>query len=163
LSSTFYTAAGKASWPTSRDMQTRAGKKERINLVTLGCSKNVVDSEVLMKQMESNHLVISHNDESFDAETVIINTCGFIRDAKQESVDTILRFIRAREQGLIRRVFVMGCLSERYKKDLEKEIPDVDKYFGVNDLEHIITHLGLNYKQSLVGERLLTTPAITPI
>jgi ribosomal protein S12 methylthiotransferase len=140
-------------------MQARVGKKEHINLVTLGCSKNVVDSEVLMRQLQANQLTISHNEDSFDAKTVIINTCGFIKDAKQESIDTILRFIRAKENGQIRRVFVMGCLSERYKKDLEKEIPDVDKYFGVNDLEVIIQHLGLNYKKSLLGERLLTTPA----
>jgi ribosomal protein S12 methylthiotransferase len=138
-------------------MQTRAGKSEGINLVTLGCSKNVVDSEVLLKQVQANRLFISHNDESFEAKTVIINTCGFIKDAKQESIDTILRFIKAKENGLVRRVFVMGCLSERYKKDLEKEIPDVDKYFGVNDLEQIIQYLGLTYKQSLLGERLLTT------
>jgi ribosomal protein S12 methylthiotransferase len=140
-------------------MHTRAGKKEGINLVTLGCSKNVVDSEVLLKQLQANHLTVRHNDESFDARTVIINTCGFIKDAKQESIDTILRFIRAKEKGLIRRVIVMGCLSERYKKDLEKEIPDVDKYFGVNDLEQIIQSLGLSYKQSLLGERLLSTPS----
>jgi ribosomal protein S12 methylthiotransferase len=139
-------------------MHTRAEKKEKINVVTLGCSKNVVDSEHLMRQIEANHLVVKHNDESFEAKTVIINTCGFIKDAKQESIDTILRFIRARENGLIRSVLVMGCLSERYKKDLEKEIPDVDKYFGVNDLELIIKHLGLNYRQSLLGERMLTTP-----
>ena len=142
----------------NRDMQTGGAKKEKINIVTLGCSKNVVDSEYLMKQIEANHLIIRHNDESFGAKTVIINTCGFIKDAKQESIDTILRFIRAKEDGLINKVYVMGCLSERYKKDLENEISDVDKYFGVNDLEQIIKHLGLNYKQSLLGERLLTTP-----
>jgi len=139
-------------------MHTRAVKHEKINIVTLGCSKNVVDSEYLMKQIESNNLTVRHNEESFDAKTVIINTCGFIRDAKQESIDTILRFIKAKENGLIRQVYVMGCLSERYKKDLENEISDVDKYFGVNDLELIIKHLGLSYKQSLLGERLLSTP-----
>jgi len=139
-------------------MHTRAAKKEKINVVTLGCSKNIVDSEYLLRQIESNNIYIKHNDESFDAKTVIINTCGFIRDAKQESVDTILRFIRAKESGLIRQVFVMGCLSERYKKELQKEIPDVDKYFGVNDLESIIKYLGLDYRQSLLGERTLTTP-----
>ena len=139
-------------------MHNRAGTKEKINIVTLGCSKNIVDSEYLMKQIEANHLLVRHNDDSFEAKTVIINTCGFIKDAKQESIDTILRFIRAKESGWIRQVYVMGCLSERYRKDLEKEIPEVDKYFGVNDLEVIIKHLGLNYKQSLLGERVLTTP-----
>lgn len=139
-------------------MHNRAAIKRKINVVTLGCSKNIVDSEYLMRQIEANNIQVKHNDESFEAKTVIINTCGFIKDAKQESVDTILRFIRAKESGLIRQVYVVGCLSERYRKDLEKEIPDVDKYFGVNDLEVIIKHLGLNYKQSLLGERSLTTP-----
>ncbi len=139
-------------------MPGRPVKKEIVNVVTLGCSKNIVDSEYLLKLIESNQLLIRHNDESFDAKTVIINTCGFIKDAKQESIDTILRYIRARESGLIKRVYVMGCLSERYKKDLEKEIPDVDKYFGVNDLESIIKHLDLTYKPPLPGERVLTTP-----
>ena len=105
-------------------MPGRAVKKEIVNVITLGCSKNIVDSEYLLKQIQSNRLLIRHNDESFEAGTVIINTCGFIKDAKQESIDTILRYIRARESGLIDRVYVMGCLSERYKKDLEKEIPD---------------------------------------
>lgn len=139
-------------------MQTRAVKKHKINVVTLGCSKNVVDSEYLLKQVESNNITVQHNDESFEAKTVIINTCGFIKEAKQESVDTILRYINAKEKGLIDQVCVMGCLSERYRKDLEKEIPDVDKYFGVNDLEAVIKHLGLNYKLELLGERKLTTP-----
>lgn len=139
-------------------MHTRADKKEIINIVTLGCSKNVVDSEVLIKHIELNNLLVRHNDDSWDAKTVIINTCGFIQDAKQESINTILRYIRAREKGLVQHVVVMGCLSERYKKDLEQEIPDVDKYFGVNDLELIIKHLGLRFRQSLTGERTLTTP-----
>jgi ribosomal protein S12 methylthiotransferase len=139
-------------------MFTKADKKDRINIVTLGCSKNVVDSEFLMKQIDANYISVVHNADSFQYKTVIINTCGFIQDAKQESIDTILRFIRAKENGLLKHVFVMGCLSERYKKDLVKEIPDVDMYFGANDLPGIIKHLGLNYKENLVGERVLTTP-----
>jgi ribosomal protein S12 methylthiotransferase len=139
-------------------MHTRAGKKTGINIITLGCSKNVVDSENLLQQLKDNQVEVSHNAGFDKAATVIINTCGFIKSAKQESIDTILRFIRAKEEGLINQVFVMGCLSERYKKDLEREIQDVDKYFGVNDLESIIKHLGLNYKHNLLGERLLTTP-----
>ena len=127
-------------------------------MITLGCSKNTVDSEVLMRQLEANDMEFVHNSDSFDAKTVIINTCGFIRDAKQESVDTILRFMHAKHEGLIRHVVVMGCLSERYKKDLEKEIHDVDKYFGTNNIESIIQHLGLSYKKELLGERILTTP-----
>jgi ribosomal protein S12 methylthiotransferase len=140
-------------------MRTKPDQSDKINIVTLGCSKNVVDSEFLMKQIDANFIGVVHNADSFQYKTVIINTCGFIQDAKQESVDTILRFIRAKEKGLIKHVFVMGCLSERYKKDLEKEIPDVDMYFGANDLPEIIKHLGLNYKESLVGERVLTTPS----
>ena len=139
-------------------MRSRTEKSTSINVITLGCSKNVVDSEYLLRQLEANHITVSHNDESDKAKTVIINTCGFIKEAKQESIDTILRFIRAKEEGLINHVVVMGCLSERYKKELESEIKDVDKYFGVNDLELIIKHLGLDYKQVLLGERLLTTP-----
>jgi ribosomal protein S12 methylthiotransferase len=140
-------------------MYARPDKKQTINIVTLGCSKNVVDSETLIRQLENNHLRVVHNEESFEHKTVIINTCGFIRDAKQESVDTILRFIKAKEEGHIRHVYVMGCLSERYKPDLEKEIPDVDKYFGVNNIDSIIEHLGLNYSRQLPGDRSLTTPS----
>jgi ribosomal protein S12 methylthiotransferase len=139
-------------------MRTKADQSDKINIVTLGCSKNVVDSEFLMKQIDANTIGVVHNADSFQYKTVIINTCGFIQDAKQESINTILRFIRAKENGLIRHVFVMGCLSERYKKDLEKEIPDVDMYFGANDLPAIIKHLGLNYRENLIGERVLTTP-----
>jgi ribosomal protein S12 methylthiotransferase len=139
-------------------MRTQAGRKTSINIITLGCSKNVVDSEFLMKQLESNQIKISHNAEGYNVKTVIINTCGFIKEAKQESINTILRYIRAKEDGLICHVYVMGCLSERYKKELESEITDVDKYFGVNDLETIIKHLGLNYKHNLPGERFQTTP-----
>ncbi len=134
------------------------GKTEIINIVTLGCSKNTVDSETLMRQLEANGIGIIHNADSFEAGTVIINTCGFINDAKQESIDTILQFVNAKEQGLIGQVLVMGCLSERYKEDLKKEIPGVDKYFGVNDLEAVIKHLHLKYFKRLYAERHLTTP-----
>lgn len=133
-------------------------RTDLINIVTLGCSKNTVDSEQLMRQFEANGIGIVHNADSFEAGTVVINTCGFINDAKQESIDTILQFVHAKEQGLVRQVFVMGCLSERYKKYLEKEIPKVDRYFGVNDLEAIIKHLNLKYFKRLSAERHLTTP-----
>jgi ribosomal protein S12 methylthiotransferase len=139
-------------------MQSNPQKKEFINIITLGCSKNLVDTEYLLKQLEANNLGVMHNRNSFRAKTVIINTCGFIRDAKQESIDTILRFIKARESGKISRVLVMGCLAERYKSVLATEIPEVDKYFGTNDLKSIIQYLGLNYKKNLLHERFLTTP-----
>lgn len=136
-----------------------AETRETVNVITLGCSKNIVDSEFLMRQISGNSLQVVHNSESFDAKTVIINTCGFIQDAKQESINTILQFIRAKEKGLVKRVYVTGCLSQRYKKELEKEIPDVDKYFGVNSINEIIKNLGLSYKYALTGERHLTTPS----
>lgn len=132
--------------------------KQLVNVVTLGCSKNVVDSESLMKQLDANGLKVVHNSNTLKADTVIINTCGFIKDAKEESIDTILQFVKAKEMGKIHEVFVMGCLSERYKSELEKEIADVDKYFGSNNLQEIIETLGYNYKENLVGERLTTTP-----
>lgn len=130
-----------------------------IRVVTLGCSKNVVDSEVLLKQIEANRIKVSYDSEPGNSRIVIINTCGFIKDAKQESIDTILGYIKARQEGLIDHLLVMGCLAERYKKELETEIPDVDKYFGVNDLESVIKHLGLDFKSNLLGERFLTTPS----
>ena len=131
----------------------------KINIVTLGCSKNLVDSEKLMGQLNaSSGIEVVHDSDDTDAGTVVINTCGFIHDAKEESVETILNFIKAKEAGLIDNVYVMGCLSERYKKDLEKEIREVDRYFGVNDLEEIVRTLGVDYKKELIGERQLTTP-----
>jgi ribosomal protein S12 methylthiotransferase len=133
-------------------------KFTNIHVVTLGCSKNLVDSEFLLKQLDANGIRVIHNSEAENADTVIINTCGFIKDAKEESIDTILRYIKAKEDGLIRNVFVMGCLSQRYKQDLEKEISDVDKYFGTDSVKDIIETLGYNYKSNLAGERLLTTP-----
>lgn len=129
-----------------------------INIVTLGCSKNVVDSEKLLKQLQSGgySIVLDPNDTS--AGTVIINTCGFIRDAKEESIDTILRFVKAREAGQIENLYVMGCLAERYMEDLKKEIPEVNKYFGVNDLSSILNELGVKYSTMLVNDRTLTGP-----
>jgi ribosomal protein S12 methylthiotransferase len=134
-------------------------KPRHIRVVTLGCSKNTVDSEVLMGQLRSNNLNVLHDDEPGRADTVVINTCGFIGDAKEESINTILEYIRLKEEGKLKRVFVMGCLSERYKPSLSKEIPEVDEYFGVNDLAGVIQALGAEYRESLVGERLLTTPS----
>ena len=134
-------------------------EKAIINVITLGCSKNLVDSEKLLKQFEENGLLIVHNENSSKADTVVINTCGFIKDAKQESIDTILQFAKAKKRGDIRNLYVMGCLSERYKTELEKEIPEVDRYFGTNNIDEIVKSLGYNYKENLVGERFLTTPS----
>lgn len=139
-------------------MKTRT-KEHLIHVVTLGCSKNLVDSEVLMKQLDANGLKVIHNRASSKADIVIINTCGFIKDAKEESIDTILQYVRAKEKGRLNRVYVMGCLSERYKADLKKEISDVDEYFGSNNIQDIIETLGYDYKANLIGERLLSTPS----
>lgn len=139
-------------------MQTKNSKK-KINIVSLGCSKNLVDSEVLMGQLQANDFDIHHNEQGLNkSDAVVINTCGFINDAKEESIDTILEFIRAKEEGRIENVYVMGCLSERYIDELKAEIPDVDKYFGVNDIKEIVTELGGDYKHELIGERRVTTP-----
>lgn len=128
-------------------------------MVTLGCSKNIYDSEVLMGQLKANKLDAEHESTTDDANIVVINTCGFIDNAKQESIDTIIRYAQAKEDGLVEKVFVTGCLSERYKPDLEKEIPNVDQYFGTRDLPRLLKALGADYKHELVGERLLTTPS----
>ena len=131
---------------------------QKINVVTLGCAKNLVDSEVLMRQARAGGFEILHDSDDTSARIVIINTCGFIRDAKQESIDTILEWVDMKERGDIDKLFVMGCLSERYKEDLRKEIPEVDQYFGVNDIARVIESLGAQYREGLVGERLLATP-----
>ena len=131
----------------------------KINVITLGCSKNIVDSEVLIKQLDAGNLVIEHDSETTDAQTVIINTCGFINDAKEESIETILRYARARKKGEIQTLYVIGCLSERYKEDLRNEIPEVDRFFGVNNLEQIVKSLGVEYRRELLGERNLVTPS----
>lgn len=136
-------------------MRTKSLKKNVINVVTLGCSKNVYDSEVLMGQLRANKKAVVHEGEG---NVVVINTCGFIANAKEESINTILEFVQRKEAGEIDKVFVTGCLSERYKPDLEKEIPNVDAYFGTSDLPNLLKALGADYKHELIGERLTTTP-----
>lgn len=136
-------------------MRTKSLKKNKINVVTLGCSKNVYDSEVLMGQLRANNKSVVHEEEG---NIVVINTCGFINNAKEESVNTILDFVSQKEQGNIDKVFVTGCLSERYKPDLQKEIPNVDQYFGTTELPQLLKALGADYKHELIGERLTTTP-----
>jgi ribosomal protein S12 methylthiotransferase len=139
-------------------MKTKTLKKNKVNVVTLGCSKNLVDSEVLMGQLKANKFDVEHEGTSDDHQIVIINTCGFVDNAKQESIDTILRYVAAKKEGAVEKVYVTGCLSERYKKDLEVEIPEVDAYFGTRELPKILKTLKADYKHELVGERLLTTP-----
>jgi len=136
-------------------MRTKTIKKNRINVVTLGCSKNVYDSEVLMGQLKASGKDVVHEQEG---NVVVINTCGFINNAKEESVNTILHYMQKKEAGDVDKVFVTGCLSERYKPDLEKEIPNVDQYFGTTELPSLLKALGADYKHELIGERLTTTP-----
>ena len=136
-------------------MRTKSNKKHTINVVTLGCSKNIYDSEVLMGQLRANDKEVVHEK---DGEVVVINTCGFIDNAKEESVNTILSYVQKKQEGLVEKVFVTGCLSERYKPDLIKEIPDVDQYFGTTELPSLLAALGADYKHELVGERMTTTP-----
>ncbi|WP_296313362.1 MiaB/RimO family radical SAM methylthiotransferase, partial [Winogradskyella sp. UBA3174] len=136
-------------------MRTKTLKKNRINVITLGCSKNVYDSEVLMGQLKASGKDVVHEEEG---NVVVINTCGFINNAKEESVNTILEYMQKKEDGEVDKVFVTGCLSERYKPDLQKEIPNVDQYFGTTELPALLKALGADYKHELIGERLTTTP-----
>ena len=136
-------------------MRTKSLKKNKINVITLGCSKNVYDSEVLMGQLKANSKEVVHEQEG---NIIVINTCGFIDNAKEESVNTILEYADKKEQGLVDKVFVTGCLSERYRPDLEKEIPNIDQYFGTTELPLLLKALGADYKHELIGERLTTTP-----
>jgi ribosomal protein S12 methylthiotransferase len=136
-------------------MRTKSLKKNTINVITLGCSKNIYDSEVLMGQLRANGKEVVHEKEG---NIVVINTCGFIDNAKEESVNTILEQIQNKEAGKVDKVYVTGCLSERYKPDLEKEIPQVDQYFGTSDLPQLLKVLEADYKHELVGERILTSP-----
>ena len=140
-------------------MKTKTLKKNKVNVVTLGCSKNLFDSEVLMAQLKANKFDVEHESMVDDASIVIINTCGFIDNAKQESIDTILRYAEAKKDGQVDKLYVTGCLSERYKEDLETEIPEVDAYFGTRELPRLLKTLKADYKHELVGERLLTTPS----
>uniref|UniRef100_UPI0039A5EB2B 30S ribosomal protein S12 methylthiotransferase RimO n=1 Tax=Ornithobacterium rhinotracheale TaxID=28251 RepID=UPI0039A5EB2B len=136
-------------------MRTKSTGRKKINIVTLGCSKNIYDSEVLMGQLKANGKEVVHEQAG---DIVVINTCGFIENAKEESINTILNFVDLKQRGLVEKVFVTGCLSERYKPDLEKEIPDVNQYFGTRELPLLLKALGADYKHELVGERLTTTP-----
>lgn len=140
-------------------MKTKGNRSTKINVVTLGCSKNQVDSEVLLAQLKGNGIQAVHESQADDANVVVINTCGFIDNAKQESIDTILRYVDAKEEGIVDKVYVTGCLSQRYKEDLEKEIPQVDAWFGTRDLSRLLKVFKANYKHELVGERILTNPA----
>lgn len=139
-------------------MRTKGKRSEKINVVTLGCSKNIYDSEVLMAQLKANQFDVEHESETEDFDTVIINTCGFIDNAKEESINTILQFSEAKQKGWVEKVIVTGCLSERYREELEKEIPEVDSWFGTRELPRLLKTLKADYKHELVGERLLTTP-----
>ncbi|MCB9201847.1 MAG: 30S ribosomal protein S12 methylthiotransferase RimO [Flavobacteriales bacterium] len=136
-------------------MRTKSSDKKKINVITLGCSKNIYDSEVLMGQLRANNKEVVHEQHG---DIVVINTCGFIDNAKEESINTILEYVKLKDEKKIEKVFVTGCLSERYKPDLEKEIPNVDSYFGTRDLPQLLKVLGADYKHELVGERLTTTP-----
>ena len=133
-------------------------KNRKINIVTLGCSKNVVDSEKLLKQLQAGGYTVMHDSDVSSAETVIINTCGFINNAKEESIDTILRFVKAKESGEIENLYVMGCLAERYREALEKKIPEVNRYFGVRNIGDILHEVGVKYRSNLATGRVITGP-----
>jgi len=139
-------------------MKARTLKKNKVNVVTLGCAKNIFDSEVLMAQLKANQFEVEHESESQDAEIVIINTCGFIDNAKEESINTILAWAEQKQKGRVEKLYVTGCLSERYKPELEADIPEVDAFFGTRDLPRLLKTLKADYMHELVGERLLTTP-----
>ncbi len=141
-------------------MRTKSLKKNKINIITMGCSKNIYDSEVLMGQLKANGKEVTHEaEEKEEGNIIVVNTCGFIDNAKEESIDTILSYVEKKNQGKIDQLFVTGCLSERYKPSLEAEIPDVDQYFGTRELPKLLKALGADYKKELVGERLVTTPS----
>jgi len=138
-------------------VKTKGKQKDKVNIVTLGCSKNIVDSEVMLTQLKGNQIDTTHESESDDANIVVINTCGFIDNAKQESIDTILRYVDAKEEGMVEKVFVTGCLSERYRVALQKEITNVDGWFGTMELPLLLKRFNATYKNELLGERITTT------
>lgn len=138
-------------------MKTKGLKKTKVNIVTLGCSKNLVDSEVMLTQLKGNNIDATHESGNDDANVVVVNTCGFIDNAKQESIDTILRYVDAKQEGLVEKVYVSGCLSQRYKEELKDEIPDVDAWFGTGDLPALLKKFKADYKKELLGERITTT------
>lgn len=140
-------------------MKTKSLKKDKVNIITLGCSKNIVDSEELYSQLKANDFEVDHESDKDDANIVIINTCGFIDNAKEESINTIVRWAEAKQAGEIEKLYVTGCLSQRYMPELQKEIPEVDKYFGTTHLPQLLKTVGADYKHELVGERLVTTPS----
>src|ERR1700755_1095206 len=135
-------------------------KSPRVNVITLVCSKNIYDSEVLMGQLRGNKIDVVHETNNLRKDDIIvINTCGFIDNAKQESIDTILQYSELKDQGKVGQVIITGCLSERYKPELSAEITNVDAWYGTNDLQQMLTGLGVNYRHELIGERMLTTPS----
>jgi len=138
-------------------LKTKGKKKSKVNLVTLGCSKNLVDSEVIMTQLKGNGIAVAHEADGNENNIVIINTCGFIDNAKQESIDTILKYTEAKENGLIEKVYVTGCLSQRYREELEADIPNVDAWFGTMELPLLLKKFKADYKHELIGERITTT------
>ena len=140
-------------------MKTKTLRQNKVNVVTLGCAKNIFDSEVMMAQLKANAFEVEHESDTRDAEIVIVNTCGFIDNAKEESINTILAWAKEKERGNVHKLYVTGCLSERYKPELEKYIPEVDAFFGTRELPRLLKTLKADYKHELVGERLLTTPA----
>src|SRR4029079_14504554 len=143
----------------SRNMKTRTLKRDKVNMITLGCSKNMVDSEVLSGQLLANEIDVVHENKTRDHNIVIINTCGFIEKAKEESINTILEQVNLKQKGKLDKVYVTGCLSHRYRDDLEKEIPEVDAWFGTMELPLILKKFEADYKAELIGERLLATPS----
>lgn len=142
-------------------MKTKTIVRPKVNVITLGCSKNLVDSENLITQLRASQFDVAHESDKDDAQVVIVNTCGFIENAKQESIDTIFRYIDAKQEGLVDKLYVTGCLSHRYKDELELEMPEVDAFFGTMELPRMLKTLGADYKHELLGERIITTPSHT--